>query len=101
MGVWLLNFTPVPTRQNQVFVFVLNTQSGLKTVEYFHCTCMIIGQFISMRNNTMAHMKKTHLAKRPHLNYVYCITNILILFDMALFPMSCYLFTFRHRGFKV
>ena len=41
MGVWLLNFTPVPTRQNQGFLFVLNTQSGVKTIEYFHCTCMI------------------------------------------------------------
>ena len=41
MGVWLLNFTPVPTRQNQVFYIFLNTQSGVKTIEYFHCTCRI------------------------------------------------------------
>ena len=40
MGVWLLNFTPVPTRQNQGFLFFLNTQSGVKTIDYFHCTCM-------------------------------------------------------------
>ena len=41
MGVWLLNFTPVPTRQNQGFFIFLNTQSGVKTIEYFHCTCRI------------------------------------------------------------
>ena len=41
MGVWLLNFTPVRTRQNQGFKFFLNNQSGVKTIEYFHCTCMI------------------------------------------------------------
>ena len=54
---------------------------------------MIAGQFISMRNNTVARMKKTHFGKGAHMNYVYCITNILILFDMALFSMSCYLLT--------
>ena len=41
MGVWLLDFTPVPTRQNQGFLLFLNTQSGVKTIECFHCTCMI------------------------------------------------------------
>ena len=39
MGVWLFNFTPVPTRQN-LFLFLI-TQSGVKTIEYFHCTCRI------------------------------------------------------------
>ena len=41
MSVWLLNFTPVPSRQNQGYLYFLNTQSGVKTIEYFHCTCMI------------------------------------------------------------
>ena len=47
MGVWLLNFNPVPTRQNQGFIYFLITQSGVKTIEYFHCTCMItMGNFL-------------------------------------------------------
>ena len=41
MGVWLLNITPVPIRQNQGFLLFLITQSGVKTIEYFHCTCRI------------------------------------------------------------
>ena len=41
MGVWLLNITPVPMRQNQGFLLFLITQSGVKTIEYFHCTCRI------------------------------------------------------------
>ena len=40
-GVWLLNITPVPMRQNQGFLLFLITQSGVKTIEYFHCTCRI------------------------------------------------------------
>ena len=43
MGVWLLNITPVPIRQNQGFLIFLITQSGVKTIEYFHCTCRITG----------------------------------------------------------
>ena len=41
MGVWLLNITPVPIRQNQGFLLFLITQSGVKTIEYFYCTCRI------------------------------------------------------------
>ena len=41
VGVWLLSFTTVPYTLKPRFGFVLNTQSGVKTIEYFQCTCMI------------------------------------------------------------
>ena len=36
MGVWLLNITPVPMRQNQGFLLFLITQSGVKTYLRMH-----------------------------------------------------------------
>ena len=54
---------------------------------------MVAGQFINMRNNTVARTKKTHFGKVAHMNYVYCIANIFILFDMALISVSCYILT--------
>ena len=50
MGVWLLNITPVPMRQNQGFLLFLITQSGVKTIEYFHCTCRITKVVIPRSN---------------------------------------------------
>ena len=58
-----------------------------------YAVLIIAGKFIGMRNNTVACMKKTHFGKGAHMDYIYCITNILILFDMALFSTSCYLLT--------
>ena len=43
-GVWLLNFTPVPYTPKPRFFIFLNTQSWVKTIEYFHCTCMITSE---------------------------------------------------------
>ena len=80
----------------QKFVKETKIQAGIQLelfwVEY--ADLMIVGQFISMRNNTVARMKKIHFGKGAHINYIYCITNIFILVDMALFSISCCLFTF-------
>ena len=41
LGVWLLNFTQVHYTSKPSFFIFLNTQSGVTTIEYFHCTCLI------------------------------------------------------------
>ena len=58
---------------------------------------MIAGRLIGIRNNTVARMKKTHYGKMAHMNNVYCMSNIWILFDMSLFSMSSYLFIIEQR----
>ena len=58
---------------------------------------MIAGGCISMGNNTVTHMKKTHYGKVAHMNNVYCMANMWILFDMAFFSVSCYFLTIEHR----
>ena len=58
---------------------------------------VIADWFIGIRNNTVACMKKTHYGKVAHMNNVYYMTNIWILFDMALFSMSYYLLTIGDR----
>ena len=36
-----LTLLPYRTRQNRGFVDLVNTQSVVKAIEYFHCTCRI------------------------------------------------------------
>ena len=49
------------------------TPAGIQLELYWvvYAVPMIADQFISMRNDALAHMKKTLFGKRAHLNYVY------------------------------